>query len=98
VRGRGVDHLDAVALDQADGLARRIVRQAEDYGVSAVEQLTPRLDVLAALRVDRDELQIAPAGEPLADLEAGGAGLAIDEHLGRHDRLQSTVKWKGALR
>ena len=68
VRGRGVDHLDAVALDQRHRLARRVVGQAEDHSVGAVQQLAARLGVLAPRRVDRDDLQVAPAGQPLADL------------------------------
>jgi len=47
-------------------LARGVVRQAEDHRVSAVEQLAPGLDILAARRVDRNKLQVAPARKPLA--------------------------------
>jgi hypothetical protein len=82
VGGGGVDDAHAGAFDQGHGLARRLVRQAEDHRVGGVEQLAARLDVLAALGGDGHDLQVAPAGQPLADLDAGGPGLAIDEHLG----------------
>jgi hypothetical protein len=50
--------------------------------------------VLAQGRVDRDQLQIAAAFQPLADLQARGARLAIDEDLGGHARSQTDQQTK----
>jgi hypothetical protein len=72
---------DGVA-DQADRLARRVVRQAEDHQVGGVEQLGPGGGVLAAFGRDRQQLEVRAADQPLADLQAGGAGLAVDENPG----------------
>ena len=99
VRGRGVDHADAIAFHQAHRLAGRGVGQAEDHRVGVVDQLAPGLRVLAAGLGDGDELQVAAAGQPLPNLQAGGAGLAIDEHLRGHESASNEKgKTKRALR
>ena len=88
--------LRRVVVDEADRLLRRIVRQAEDDGVGRVQQLGARGRVLALAGIDRDELQVAPALQPLADLQAGGAGFAVDEDFRTHgSNLMNEAKEKG---
>ena len=84
MRGRGVDDPHAGAGNQADRLARRIVGQAEDDGVGAVEEFGAGRSVLALVGRDRQELEIGAAFQPLPDLQAGGAGLAVDEDCRSH--------------
>ncbi len=82
--GRGVDDPGRIIVDQRHAFARRIVRQAEDGDVGGVEQPLAFGHILALVRIDRDQFEIAPVGQPLADLQSCGAGFAIDEDLCDH--------------
>ena len=84
MRGRRVDDDGVGVGDELHGFLRCIVRQAEDDGVGVVHQFGARGGVLAALGRDGDDLQVAALLEPLADLEAGGAGFAVDEDFSGH--------------
>ena len=68
----------ATVADEVDRLARRIVRQAEDREVGGAQALRAGGRVLATDRIDLDQREVVAAGEPLADLEPGRAGLAVD--------------------
>ena len=63
--------------------ASGLVGQAQDDDVHAVEQGPPRRLILTLGRIDRHKRQIAAALQPLANLQACGAGLAVDEDF-RH--------------
>ena len=84
MRGGGVD--DARVARKRHRLARGVIGQAEDGDVGLREGLGAGVGVLAAGRIDRDEVHIRAPIQPLADLQAGGAGLAVDEYLGHHGR------------
>ena len=84
VRRRSIDDDGAVVGDQLDRFPCCIVRQAKDHGVRFVQQFCARRGVLAALGIDGDDLKIAATSEPLADLQARSARLAVDENLGIH--------------
>src|SRR6185312_8224991 len=98
MRGRRVDDAHRIALDEPHRLARGIVGQAEHHEVGAVQEVAPRRGLLAARGIDREEIEVAPSGEPPMDLQPGRAGLAVDEHLGSHPALQRTLDRKRALR
>ena len=86
VGGGGVDDPHRVALDQRCALARRTVGQAQDRDVRGVQQAPALLDVLALARIDLEQGQVGAPGEPLADLQARRAGLAVDEYRRGHVR------------
>ena len=87
IRRRGVDHAHLRVGDQRHRFARRVVRQAEDHGVDAVQELGAGVAVLAANWIDRHQRNVAPRGQPLADLQARRSCLAVDEHLCRSHGL-----------
>jgi len=66
----------------ATDLARGVVVQAEDHEVGLRHQFALGGRVLAPRRVDAEHLHRGHLGQPFADLQAGGAGLAINENLG----------------
>ena len=87
VRGAGVDQARSRVLDHGHGLARRVIGQAEHREIGGVEHLGAGVRVLARALRQAQKLDIGAALEPPADLQAGGAGLAVDEdlrHIGRH--------------
>ena len=84
MRGRGVDHPHIGAFQQGDRLACRIVGQAQDHGVGAVQRIGAGARVLAALLRQADERDIRPAGEAFPDFEARRARRAVYENLVRH--------------
>jgi hypothetical protein len=65
---------------------RGIVGQAQDREIGLVERLAPRACVLAPRLVEHEQLELAPAGEPVGDLEPGRAGAAVDENRRGHAR------------
>ena len=80
---RGPRPLRALDLvDHGDRFARGIVVQAQDHQVDAGHQLALGRGVLAQLGRDAHQLDLRHLLEPLANLQAGGAGLAVDEDLG----------------
>ena len=74
----------SVALDEPHRLARGIVGQAQDHQIGAVQQIAAQARILAPRGIDGDEFEVPARLEPPVDLEAGGAGLAVDENLGYH--------------
>jgi hypothetical protein len=88
VRGRCVDDAGLPCASLTDlfhhrcRLARGFVVQAEDDQVDSRHQLAFGRGILALFRRDAHELDLRHLLEPLADLQAGGASLAIDENLG----------------
>ncbi|MDT4864815.1 hypothetical protein FQZ97_995880 [compost metagenome] len=67
--------------------------QAEDHQVHARHQFALGSGVLALLRRDAHQFDLGHRDEPLADLQAGGAGLAVDEDLGHLIRSYSEGLW-----
>jgi hypothetical protein len=59
---------------------RRLVRQAEHDEVDRGQEVALGLRVLAPVRVDGAQGDLRMGAQPLADAEAGGARLAVDEH------------------
>ena len=92
VRGRGIDDARGGILDQRDGLARGIVGQAQDHRVGGVERVGAGVGILAGVVGERDQGDVAAAGEPLVDLDAGGAGGAVDEHFNGHVRASAALR------
>ena len=85
VRRAGVDHLRAVLaqpVDQRHGLLGRVVGQAEHDQVDLAHQAGAGGRVLALLGGDALDLEAGNVGDPAPDLEARGAGLAVDEDGG----------------
>jgi hypothetical protein len=83
VRGAGVDDAGLLArqrVDHGHRLARRVVVQAQDDQVHRGHELALGRRVLAACRVDADHGHAGHVLQPFADLQAGGAGLAVDEN------------------
>ena len=76
---RSIDHLYAIGRDEAYRLARCIIRQAQHDSVSGIQQLGARIGVLASRWIARDHFQIGAALQSFADLQARGAGFAVDE-------------------
>jgi hypothetical protein len=82
VRGAGVDHPRtgvAGAVQQRHGGARRVIGQAQDHAVGCVDDVALGRFILGALARQADDLDVAAASQPLADLESGGAVFAVDE-------------------
>jgi len=63
---------------------RSRVGQAEDGNLSLGKGGQPRGIVLAQGGVDADQADVGALFQPLADLQAGRADIAVDEHLARH--------------
>ena len=56
--------------------------QTQHHQVDGGHQLAFGLRVFAAGSVDADQLDAGHAAQTLPNLQAGGAGLAVDENLG----------------
>jgi hypothetical protein len=85
VRGAGIQQLGRICAQrggQRRALLGGVVGQAEHHQVHLGHQRLPRLRILAASRVDGADGDMWQQIQPLADLQAGGAGLAVDEHRG----------------
>ena len=87
-----IDDPHRLVFDQAGGLARRVVGQAQDDHVGDVEPVAARRQVLAHDRIYRDQFDVAPRREPLADTKAGRPRLAVDEDLRDHGRLSEASR------
>jgi hypothetical protein len=83
VRGAGIDQARSRVLDHGRGLARRVVGQAEHREIGGVEHLGARRGVFACVFRQAQELDIGAPFQAFADLQSGGADLAIDENLRR---------------
>jgi hypothetical protein len=88
----GVNDADLGIFHQSHRLARGVVRETQNHHIGGVQHFALGLDILSPARVDRDHLNVAPAGEPVANPEAGSAGFAVDEHLGCHSDLLSWLQ------
>jgi len=88
VRGRGVDDLDRAAglggdrVHHGRGFARGVVVQAEDDQIDARDQRALGLRVLAQRGIDARQFDPRQRLQALANLQAGGAGLSVDEYPG----------------
>jgi hypothetical protein len=85
MRGRGIDEARrglAEAFAHGHRLFRSLIRQAEDDHIGLGHHCALGFHVLPLLRRDGDQPDGLLAFEPLADLQAGGAGLAINENGG----------------
>ncbi len=89
VRGRCVDDPNLGALDHRHRLARRRVRQAEDHQVRGIEHIAPGLGILAPVLGQAHDLERRMTGQTVSDLQAGGAGRAVDEDSPCHGRAVS---------
>jgi hypothetical protein len=96
-RGR-VDHPQRRVLDQGGGLARRLVGQAENRQIGPIEHLGPAVGVLPLRLRQAQELDVGPSGQPGADLQAGGAHIAVDENPCRHGSVHLKTSDRSARR
>jgi hypothetical protein len=84
VRRAGVDDAWPAArqlVDHRHRFARRVVVQAQNDQVDGGHDVALGGRVLAPRGVDADQLDAGQAVQPLANLQAGGAGFAVDENL-----------------
>ena len=86
MRGRGVDQPHRQIGRKRHRLARSIVGQAQDGHVRSLETGAAGIGILAQRMIYLDQLDIVAPGQPVADLQAGRAGLAVDEDLMCHVR------------
>jgi hypothetical protein len=89
-----VDDLGLVAdhgVDHGHRLARRVVVQAQDDEIDLGHEFAFGRRVLAAIGRDAHHLDGGHALQPLANLQPGGAGFAVDENLG-HGRSALSVR------
>ena len=80
--GRCVDDARCILSqgpDQGDAFPRGIIGHAKDGKIGLAQDFALRACVLAAFRVDREELDIAALRKPLANLQAGRPRFSIDE-------------------
>ena len=68
------------AVGQRHGFARSGVGQAEHHQVNVAHEGATGLGVLAAVVGQAAQGHCGQGEQALADAEAGGAGLAVDEH------------------
>lgn len=80
VRGTGVDHPHVRVFDAGGGSAGGVVRQAENRDVAGVDRRGTALGVLALFGRQRDQREVSAALQPLVNLQAGGALVAVDEN------------------
>ena len=93
MRGRGVNDLCRVVLDQRHALLGRGIRQAEDRDIGGVEEFGPGRGFLAALGGNGDDLQVAAVGQQRPDLQACRAMLAVNEDF-RFHRLPNSLRFQ----
>src|SRR5262249_33967835 len=82
--------LRAELIGQRDRLLGGVVRQTEHDEIDVGEHGLARGGVLAQRRIDARHLDARHARQPLADLKAGGAGLAVDKDA----RLARLAHWR----
>ena len=85
VRRAGVKDLRCVAAEaggQRGRLAGGVVGQAEDDQVHLGHDVAPGGGVAAVFEGQAFQGDVRQSGQTLADAQAGGAGLAVDEHCG----------------
>ena len=82
VRGAGVDHHGVGVTQRRDQLLGRRVGQAEHGDVGGAGDLGALGEVLAVGHRQLEQLDVRAVLQPVMDLQAGGAVLAVDENLG----------------
>ena len=80
----GIDDPGLRVVDQRHRLARSVFGQAENGQIGTVQHLSPGRRVLAGFLGQAESFQVIPPLQPLLDLQAGGAFLAVDEYFCRH--------------
>ena len=80
--GGGVNHTGVGVLDQAHRLHGGGVGQAEEHQIGLVDQPLSLCQVFPLVGIDGEQFNIVPLRQPLVDLQAGGALLAVDVDLG----------------
>ena len=85
MRRRGIDHAHIGVVDQGNGFARRIVRQAQNHQIRGVQRGLAGRRILALRVAELKEFQIGTAGQPLANLKPGRARRAIYEDFRHHN-------------
>ena len=83
VGGAGVEDFGH-GTRKGDGAAGRIVGQAQDYQVGGLHGGLPCIGGFTFSVGERDQGDRGHARESVGDLEAGGAGLAVDEDAAGH--------------
>ena len=99
VCGGGVDDLGLRILNKGHRLQGGGVGQAEKDQVGGVEKFLSLLGILALVLVNEQQLNVLPASQPLVDLKAGSALLAVNVYLGfahmSHSFLKIFSPWPG---
>ena len=104
MRGTGIDKAGATVagLDQRHRFAGGIVGQTQKDRIGLVDQLGATGNVLAPLGFDLEQVHTVMGKEPVTNLQAGSAFLAVDEHFALHgrcslDSVDATVPDRSAL-
>ena len=92
VGGGGVDHPGGGIVDQGDGFARRLVRQAQDHQIGRVQRRLARGRHPCARHPTGRSAKARPGRQALADLQTRGAGRAVDEDFRLLAHLAQTVR------
>ena len=69
-----------LAADERHGFPGGSVGEAEDHGIRAVERIRASDRIFAERRIDGDDRKVRAVPQPVADLNAGGTGLAVYEY------------------
>ena len=94
VGGGGVDHPGVGIVNHGHRLPGRLVGQAQEDQVGGVEAFLPFRRVLALFLVNEKKLDILAGGQPVVDLQAGGALPSVDEN----HRFHASRSWINCLR
>lgn len=92
MRRTRIDHAHAGPAHQRHGLARSLVRQAQQGDVAVVERLGAVRRAFALVGRQLQQAQVGPIRQPFAHLQAGGALVAIDENKRGHGLLRLGVE------
>ena len=75
-----------MALKDGNGFLRRIVRQAEDCHVGALQEVGAHVLVAPLGFRNGEDVQIMTAGQPCPDLQSCGAVFAVDKDFRFHGK------------
>lgn len=92
MRRTRIDHAHAGAAHQRHGLARSLVRQAQQGDIAVVERLGTVRRAFAQVGRQLQQAQVGPIRQPFAHLQAGSALVAIDENKRGHGLLRLGVE------
>ena len=92
VGGGGVDDLRVGVLDHGHGFAGRVVGQAEEDQIRRIETFFALGGVLPLLLVDEEKLDVLAGGQPVIDLQAGGALPSVNKNHRFHGHARSWMK------